>query len=173
MCCTLTSDPAKHAIPKTAEAAYSISVGELGWQCGAGLKSHGTVTNWCIGREWPVNCMTFISARWRWNMPFKRRRKCICRWPVMGRDWVEVELLYNSVHMKFNEFWGSDELEIRCGRENQHPERLGPQAHGWAVQENGKDTWLWPIEWGSIFCSLCLVSLSHTTFSNKVRGIFF
>ena len=67
---------------------------------------------------------------------------------------VEVELLYNAVHMKFNQFgdqtswrqevvekastqqwepsgpwlisWGSDELEIRCSRENQHPERLGP-----------------------------------------------
>ena len=65
---------------------------------------------------------------------------------------VGVELLYNSVHRKFNqletrcgresqhpakaalrpliESWGSDELEIRCGRENQHPERLGPQAPG-------------------------------------------
>ena len=49
--------------------------------------------------------------------------------------------------------WGSDELEIRCGRENQHPERLGPQASGWASQENGKETRLWLIEWGSICCS--------------------
>ena len=49
-CCLLTSDPAKHAIPKTAEVAYSIGVGELDWQYGTGLKSHGTVTNWCIGR---------------------------------------------------------------------------------------------------------------------------
>ena len=38
-----------------------------------------------------------------------------------------VELLYNSVHRKFKEFWGSEELEIRYGRENQHPERLGPR----------------------------------------------
>ena len=37
---------------------------------------------------------------------------------------VGVELLYNSVHRKFTQ------LEIRRGRENQHPERLGPQAHG-------------------------------------------
>ncbi len=35
---------------------------------------------------------------------------------------VAVELLYNLVHRKFNQ------SEIRCGRENQHPERLGPQA---------------------------------------------
>ena len=87
---------------------------------------------------------------------------------------VGVELIYNSVHRKFNQFgdqtswwqdvvekastqqrepsgprlssWGSDELEIRCGRENQRPERLGPQAPGWAAQEDGKETQLWPIE---------------------------
>ena len=33
------------------------------------------------------------------------------------------------------------------------PARLGPQAPGWAAQENGKETRLWPIEWGSIYCS--------------------
>ena len=49
--------------------------------------------------------------------------------------------------------WGSDELEIRCSRENQHTERLGPQAPGWTAQENGKETQLWPIEWGSIYRS--------------------
>ena len=27
----------------------------------------------------------------------------------------------------------SSQLEIRCGRENQHPERLGPQTPDWAV----------------------------------------
>ena len=62
--CILTFDSAKHAIPKTAEVAYSIGVGELGWRYGTGLKSHGTVTNWCTGRGWPVNSMTDISARW-------------------------------------------------------------------------------------------------------------
>ena len=85
---------------------------------------------------------------------------------------VDVELLYNSVHRKFNQLeirccrenqhpaegalrtpdlavwdqnsWRSDQLEIRCGRENQHPERQGPQAPGWAAQENEKETLLWP-----------------------------
>ena len=51
---------------------------------------------------------------------------------------VVVELLYNSVHRK------SNQLETRCSRENQHPERLDPQAPGWAAQENGKETLLWP-----------------------------
>ena len=49
--------------------------------------------------------------------------------------------------------WGSDESEIRCWIEEQHPERLDPQASGWAAQENEKETRLWPIEWGSICCS--------------------
>ena len=137
MCCILTSDPAKHAIPKMVEVAYSIGVGELGWQYGTGLKSHGTVTNWCTGRGWPVNCHS------------KHSRSCIFRWSFMGRDWVGVELLYNSVHRKFNQSWRndavektapsrrgprdprlsswrSDELEIRCGWENQHPAEWDP-----------------------------------------------
>ena len=49
---------------KDGGSAYSIGVGELGWQYGTGLKSHGTATNWCTGREWPVNCMTVISTQW-------------------------------------------------------------------------------------------------------------
>ena len=104
---------------------------------------------------------------------------------------VDVELLHNSVHRKFNQFgdqtswrqdtvekvsthqrepsgprlssWGSDELEIRCGRENQHSEGVGPLAPGWAAQENGKETQSWPIEWGSIYCSSARSSTpSHT-----------
>ena len=48
-CCILTSDPAKHAILKTVEVAYSVGVGDLGWQYGTELKSY---------------CITVISARW-------------------------------------------------------------------------------------------------------------
>ena len=36
------------------------------------VKSRSTVIDWCTGREWPVNCMTVISAWWRSNMPFQR-----------------------------------------------------------------------------------------------------
>ena len=70
------------------QICHSIGVGELGWQYETGLKSHSTVTNWCTGREWPVNCMTVISARWQSNMLFQRQRKCIFWRPVMGRYWV-------------------------------------------------------------------------------------
>ena len=40
-----------------------------------GKKSHRAVTKWCTRREWPVNCMTVISTRWRSRMPFQRWRK--------------------------------------------------------------------------------------------------
>ena len=43
---------------------------------------------------------------------------------------VNVELLYNPNEDKKSVSWRSDELEIRCGRKNQHPERLAPQASG-------------------------------------------
>ena len=35
-------------------------------------KAHDTLIDWCTGREWPLNCMTVISAWWRSNMPFQR-----------------------------------------------------------------------------------------------------
>ena len=104
---------------KDGGSTYSIGVGELGWQYGTGLKSHGTVTNWCTGREWPMNCMTVISARWRSNMPFQRRRKCI-------RDWVDVELLYNSVKTGSQLIWESEELEIWCCGKNSTQQIAGP-----------------------------------------------
>ena len=36
------------------------------------VKSHGTLIDWYTGREWPLNCMTVISAWWRSKMPFQR-----------------------------------------------------------------------------------------------------
>ena len=101
-----------------------------------------------------------------------------------------VELLYNSVKTGSQLVWRPDQLEKRCGKESQHPaegvsgppiesleirlvgemlewehvpERLGPQAPGWAAQENGKETRLWPIEWGLICCSsVRSPTLSHS-----------
>ena len=50
------------------------------------VKSRGTVTDWCTGREWPVNCMTVISAWWRSNMPFQRQRK----WHIPMASYGEI-----------------------------------------------------------------------------------
>ena len=89
---------------------------------------------------------------------------------------VDVELLYNTVQGKFNQ------LEIRCGRENQHPaegalrtaveqlgiRRVGDKMLDWGTcpreagppgprlsspEERKKKTQLLPIESGSICCS--------------------
>ena len=35
---------------------------KLADEMGRGKKSHGTLIDWCTGREWPVNSMTVISA---------------------------------------------------------------------------------------------------------------
>ena len=59
--------------------------------------SHGTLIDWCTGREWPLNCMTVISAWRRLNIRFQRR--------------VGVERLYNSV-----EFDGPVAVELEIGR---------------------------------------------------------
>ena len=124
----------KHANQKTGGSAYSIGMGELGWQYGTGLKSHATLTDWCTGRKWPVNCMTVISAWWRSNMPFQRRRKCRFRWPVMGRYWVGVN--YYITECTGN----SISLERRCGREKQHPAEGALRTPDW---EFGDQTSWW------------------------------
>ena len=115
-------------------SAYSIGVGELGWQYGTGLKSHGTVTDWCTGRVWPVNCMTDISAWWRSNMPFQDIEWALsyyitgCTGNSIGFRQDAVEK--NSTQRKTvpgQGVWRPDQfLETRCGRESQHP------AESWA-----------------------------------------
>ena len=54
-------------------------------EMGRGKKnSHGTLIDWCTGREWPVNCMTVISAWWRSNMRFQRSsRRLSGRWTII------------------------------------------------------------------------------------------
>ena len=87
---------------------------------------------------------------------------------------VYVELLYNSVKTGSQLVWRPRQLERRCWIEEHVPERLGPQAPGWAAQENGKET-LMAIRLGVNMLQFFSVSnsLSHTTLSNKVRGIYF
>ena len=87
-------------------------------------------------------------------------------------EWA-IELLYNSVKAGSQLVRRPDPLVTKCGRGSQHP---AERASGWAVQEKENDTQLCPEGLGrSICCSLCSASnsLSHTTLSNKVRGIFF
>ena len=75
---------------------------------------------------------------------------------------VYVELLYNPLPRKFNQ------LEVRCGRESQYP-AVGPQAPGWAAQENGKEM-LMVIGVGSICC--CSVPSPTPTHSKPLSNPF-
>ncbi len=81
---------------------------------------------------------------------------------------VDVELLYNSVHRNFNQ------LEIRCGRESQHPERPGPRPPVELPRITGKKRCCGHKSGGQYVAVLfgLQLPLTHNPF-NKVRGIFF
>ena len=101
--------------------------------------------------------VTTTRRRWAWNYYITQWRQEFTQFGDQS-SWRQVAVEKVSAQQRELsgtrlKVWRSDELEIRCGRENQHPERLGPQVPGWAAQENGKETQLWPIEWGSISCS--------------------
>ena len=78
-CCILTFDPVQNTIQGDAPEGSDtfqweeIAWAETSWWNGTSLKnSHGTLIDWCTGREWPLKCMTVISAWWRLNIRFQR-----------------------------------------------------------------------------------------------------
>ena len=94
-------------------------------------------------------------------------------WPFMGRDWVDVELLYNSVHRKFREFWRSESWKNDVVEKTSTQRGWAP-GPGWRVQEYGKET-LMAIRVGGHYAAVLFglqLPLTHNPF-NKVRGIFF
>ena len=127
------------------------------------------VNNWCIwsrnsrenlDRGWDewVQFVTPTRRRWVMNYYISQCTGNSIRWRRDAEEKASTQQRGPSDSPLIS--WGSDELEIRCGRENQHPERLGPN---WAAQENGKEMQLWPIEWGSIYCcSVRSPTPSHT-----------
>ena len=130
-CCILTFDPAKHTIPKTAEVTHSDgsngrkSCRQAWLTIWDKVKSRGTVTDWCPGREWPVNCMTVISARWQSNMPFQRQQKWHIPMASYGGILSERLNYYITRWRRKSVSLRSNELETRCGRENS-TQRRGP-----------------------------------------------
>ena len=47
-------------------------------------KAYDILIDWCSGRQWPVNCMTVISAGWRSSMPFQRSSgRSSGRWTII------------------------------------------------------------------------------------------
>ena len=88
-------------------------------------------------------------------------------WPFMERDWVGIELLYNSVHRKFKESWRNDAVEKTAPSRELGLRLSNPgerEKHTAMSRGAGEVNMLQ-------FCSVSN-SLSHTTPSNKVRGIF-
>ena len=123
------------------------------------VKSHGTLIDWCTGREWPVNCMTVIFAWWRSNMPFQRLSGWLNYYITRWRQ--EVSELKSR--------WVRDKM-----LEWEHvPERLGPQLS--SPGERERHTAM-PGGAGEVNMLQSLFSLqlplTHNL-TNKVRGIFF
>ena len=148
--------PRQKGHSKDGGSVYSIGVGELGWQYGTGLKSHGTATNWRTRRECPVNCMTVISV----SMTIKHAIRKI--------EWV-IELLYNSV--KTGSQSVGEQVSWRQDVVEKASRKLSPRASGEQERHNA-DGHKSGGQYVAVLFRLQL-PLTHTTLSNKVRGIFF
>ena len=154
------------------------------------VKSHGTGIDWCTAREWPVNCMTVISAWWRSNMPFQRLsgqlNYYITRWRQEVSEleirWVGARCGRESHHLAEGALrtpdwvWRSDQLVRRCWNENisqggQAPRPLVEQPRRTRTTQGNVRR-----GWGGLYVAVFIRSPtpSHTQpFYNKVRGIFF
>ena len=124
------------------------------------VKAHDTLMDWYTGREWPLNCMTVISAWWRSNMSFQR---------LSGRlNYYITRWNRKSVN------WRSDELEIRWFRDKMWYRK---PAESWAPgppvehQKNENDTRLCEVNMLQSFFSLQLPLTRKRC--NKVRGTYF
>ena len=58
---------------------------------------------WCTGREWPVNCMTVISARGRSHRPFQMSGSNTSQSPEIGK----IAEAYRRVFISAWEFEGN------------------------------------------------------------------
>ena len=132
ICCVLTFDPAKHAIPKWCTGRkWHIPIAcnrkksrrRIWLTKWDKVKAHDTLIDWCTGREWPLNCMTVISAWWRSNMPFQRLSGRLC-----GRLNYYITRWRQEIRRVGDQTsWRSDELETRCVRES-HTRPKGPSG---------------------------------------------
>ncbi len=130
------------------------------------VKSHGTLIDWCTGREWPMPCMTVISVWWRSNMLFQRLSGRLNYYITRWRQEVS--------QFGVRRVWWQDAEEKASIQ--QRPGSPGLRASGWATLENEKDTTLMAIRVGVNMLQFCSVtnSLSHTpTFQLKWEVYFF
>ena len=101
-----------------------------------------------------------------WPRPSCQKKKCTCvnnrcirskisnqGRPWLSRIWIECEIVTLAGSRWATSYYitlvtgSSDQLERRCWNEKHIPPEAGPpgpQAAGWAAQENRKETLLWP-----------------------------
>ena len=152
--------PSQTCHSKDGGRAYSIGVGELGWiwdRVKIPRYSHKLMPRKRVTCE--LHDSYFCSMTTKYAIP-----------KIEGG----VELLYNSVHRKFNEFgdqkrWRNDAVEKTA------PSReLGPRASGWATQENWKETLMANRMGKSIYCSsVRSPTPSHTQTFQIKWGVYF
>ena len=116
------------------------------------IKSHGTLIDWCTGREWPVNCMTVISPRWQSNMPFQGQRKRHIPMASYG-EILSGRLNYYITRWRQEVSEFGDPLVTRCGRKSPHPAEWAPVPPFEQPWRTRKTQCWWPYEWGSIYWS--------------------
>ena len=112
-------------------------------------------------------------------MPFQGQRKWHILIASYGGDteWA-IELLYNSVktgrQLVLRPVWRPDPLLTRCDRESQHPGGWAPRppVEHLVERERTTDGHKSGGQYIAVLFGLQL-PLTHTTLSNKVRGIFF
>ena len=110
---------------KDGGSAYSIGVGELGWQYGTGLKSHGTVR---VMHRKRVTCELHDSY---FRMMTSKHTIPKTAEVTHSDDqlWWDIQLalgLLTRWRQEVSEFLRRDPLVTRCGRESQYPAVWGP-----------------------------------------------
>ena len=144
-------------------------------------------TEWCTGREWPLNCMTVISAWWRLNIRFQRssgRRTIIYNSvefdePVEVASRVPTSWRRDVVRKAASGWrglwalmsWGPEKLLIRCRKESHHPAEW-PLDLRLSIKEQERHN-VTAISLESKYYSLCSVSssLSHANPEQPFRTL--
>ena len=155
---------------KDGRSAYSIGMGKFGWQYGTGLKSHGIVR--LIHRK-RVTCELhdsyFRSMTIKHAIP-KMAEVTHSDGQLWGDIEWAIELLYNSVKTGSQLFWKPDQFGEKM---RQRKTALGAQGLRLSSPENGKETRLWPIEWGSICFAVRFPTPSHMQTFQIKREVYF
>ena len=135
------------------------------------VKSYGTLIDWCTGREWPVNCMTVISAWWRSNMPGSQLvgDQMSSRQDVVGKATTRQKGP-SGPPVSLETSWWEDAGMRTCPREAGPPDprlsSLGERERHMAMPGGAGEVHMLQSLFG------LQLPLTHKPY-NKVRGTFF